>query len=288
MGSVDLETEQLVLEGSGGVRLTASRSGPAGAELVVLLHGGGQTRHAWRGTRKILNERGWQTVAIDLRGHGDSDRAPDGDYQLPAFARDIASALGQLGQPCHLIGASLGGLTALMLAGRPACDRVSSVALVDITIEYKNAGASRIHSFMRAHPDGFASIEDAAEAVRQYNPNRPPSRDLSGLQRNLRRGDDGRWRWHWDWEFVAGFRSFASGDYRPLLVEAGRAVQVPVLLVRGVLSDVVLDTGVARLLEVIPHAQTADVDRAGHMIVGDRNDSFADVIVGFLQGVPRT
>jgi pimeloyl-ACP methyl ester carboxylesterase len=256
--------------------------GDPSAPPVLLLHGGGQTRHAWGGTAAALGARGHAAISIDLRGHGDSGWDPDADYSVDAFARDLGAVARQLRARPVVVGASLGGLAALIAQGEHPEPPAAAIVLVDVAPRLDPDGVSRITAFMRAHPDGFASLEEAADAVAGYVPHRPRPRDLNGLRKNLRLGGDGRYRWHWDPAFVHGDRRPHAAQNPERLEAAARAIHVPVLLVRGRQSDVVREDGARAFLEVVPHARYVDVSGAGHMVAGDRNDPFTEAVVGFL------
>ena len=174
-----------------GLTLALDSAGPADGPRVLLLHGGGQTRFAWGGTQGALARRGYQAAALDLRGHGDSDWAPDGDYSPQTVARDLIPVVRRIGAPAALVGASMGGLAALLLAGEFAPELASSLVLVDVTPRVNPAGARRVLAFMRSRPDGFADLAEAADAVAAYIPHRPRPAEKEGLSRNLRRGADG-------------------------------------------------------------------------------------------------
>lgn len=253
--------------------------------LAVLLHGGGQTRHAWGGTGSALASAGWRALAVDLRGHGESDWAENGHYSVDTMADDIADLIAQHDGPAVLIGASLGGLVSLTLAARQP-DRCRALVLVDVTPRLEPTGAARIVGFMTSRPDGFANLDEAADAVAAYASNRPKPPDTRGLEKNLRLGPDGRWRWHWDPRFLEGVRAAndqsLSVDPTPMLKRA-RAVTAPTLLVRGRLSDVVSEESVAEFREAVPHASVVDVSGAGHMVAGDRNDAFTSAVLDFLE-----
>lgn len=269
-----------VFEGAGGVRLVGDVLGPADGASVLLLHGGGQTRGAWSDTARALAAAGMFVVAIDLRGHGDSGWPDDGDYSVRAFAEDARCVAASLPQKPAIVGASLGGLAALIAEADHRVAR--ALVLVDVAPTIEPEGVARIVSFMQARADGFASVEDAADAVAAYLPNRPRPKDLSGLARNLRLGPDGRWRWHWDPRFLHGPRPPSAAKNAEFLREAARKVRVPTLLVRGRRSDLLSMRGVEEFLELVPHAQFADVADAGHMVVGDRNDRFTETISRFV------
>ena len=275
-----------------GVALAADSYGDAQGPPVLLLHGGGQTRHAWGSTAAALAEAGYHAISLDLRGHGDSDWAPDGRYDPVDFASDLEAVAAQLPSPPALVGASLGGITSLHYAtahggGRGRCE---ALVLVDVTPRLEREGVLRILRFMAAHPDGFAKLEDAADAVAAYLPHRRRPRDLSGLRKNLRRGEDGRWRWHWDPALLETWRperySVVERDeiIGDRMARAAR-LDVPTLLVRGRSSDVVSEETAREFLDVVPHAEYVDLVGASHMVAGDRNDRFQAAVVAFLRRV---
>lgn len=266
-----------------GVRLVADRGGSAEAPAVILLHGGGQTRHSWSRAVDHLLAGGFQVINYDARGHGESDWSPAGAYQLVDRADDLAAVAASLGVPFILVGASLGGATSIV-----AIDRGLSpvgLALVDIVPEPDPRGIDRIISFMRGHSDGFATVDEAIAAVAAYNPRRAIPPDGQGLMKNLREGEDGRLRWHWDPRIIA---EAPSHHHRVVQEAAGSLAalpDIPVLLVRGLSSDVVSDAGVAAFKNLVPHLELLDVAGAGHMVAGDRNDAFNH---GILEFVGRT
>jgi pimeloyl-ACP methyl ester carboxylesterase len=271
-----------------GVEIVADRfaADPSRGD-VLLLHGGGQTRHSWRKAASALSASGWTSTTVDTRGHGDSGWAPDGDYSMDALVDDLASVTATIGGPPVLIGASMGGLTALVAVGEGQIV-ARGLVLVDIAPRVEPAGAARVVAFMRARPDGFASLEEVADAVAAYNPHRARPSSPEGLRRNVRLKDDGRWHWHWDPAFM---RQEDSGSNRLLgegrLAAAARTLSVPTLLVRGMQSDVVSSDGAAELLELVPTARVVDVRGTGHMVAGDDNDVFTREILGFLGDLPR-
>lgn len=278
------------LTGASGLRLVADVGGPEAGPTVVLLHGGGQTRHSWAGTWRVLVEAGWRAWSLDMRGHGDSDWAEDGDYSMDAFAGDVLAVATSLPRPPILVGASLGGLSALVAVADSAVqeETARAVVLVDVAHRMEQDGRERIGIFMTAHLDGFASLEEAADSIAGYNPHRPRPTDLSGLAKNLRLRSDGRWYWHWDPCFVQG--KFGSPDEtRTSVVDPDRlthavdALRIPALLVRGRQSDLLSEEGARDFLERVPHAEYADVAGAGHMVAGDRNEVFNAAILDFLE-----
>jgi pimeloyl-ACP methyl ester carboxylesterase len=277
-----MDATRVVFDGFEGLHLVGEVRGDPDACPVLFLHGGGQTRHAWGTAAATVAAQGWRSVTIDLRGHGDSDWAANGDYSFTAFCADVVAVVDQLGRPPVLVGASLGGMAAMLAEG--TSDRTVScgLVLVDITPKTNDAGIERIKNFMLSGVDGFDTLEDAAEAIAAYTPQRTRKVNPAGLQKVLRRRDD-RWYWHWDPRFIGLDRTEVVPDRLAGLLDVATSnITVPTLLVHGLLSDVVTQEGVDDLLAQIPDATVVAVDGAAHMIAGDRNDAFSDAVIGFL------
>jgi len=246
---------------------------------VLMLHGGGQNRHSWKNTGQVLADTGFHVIALDSRGHGDSDRSPDADYDVDTLTADVMAVLDQIGRPVILIGASMGGLTGILVADQAGPDRVTRLVLVDVVPRFEKNGSARIRDFMFSGLHGFASLEEAADAVAAYLPHRAKPRSPEGLKKNLRLRD-GRWYWHWDPAFMT-----KPGDDPQLRTEkfeqAAADLTIPVLLIRGKLSDVVSPEGVRHFLDTVPNAEFVELSGAGHTAAGDDNDAFSDVVVTF-------
>ncbi len=268
-----------------GIELVADVWGDARDRPIILLHGGGQTRHAWKGTARELASRGWYAVAVDQRGHGDSGWSHDGNYLMEKFVEDLVEITGQMSIPPVIVGASLGGVAAMMAAGEVAFPIFAAVILVDIAPKVEPSGVAEIIGFMGEHiNDGFETPEDAADVIAAYLPHRSRPKNLSGLTKNLRKGVDGRYRWHWDPAFIAGEKcAAASRDKDPGRLErAARKIRIPNLLIRGKLSSLVSQESVDHFLKIVPNAKFVDVSNAGHMVAGDVNDVFTGAVVKFL------
>ncbi|MFI1255568.1 alpha/beta fold hydrolase [Streptomyces netropsis] len=271
--------------GRGGILLTADVWGEASSPPLVLLHGGGQTRHAWDRTGPRLAELGWRAIAPDLRGHGTSEWSADGDYDLDLFAEDVRALVAELGDRPVLIGASLGGLSPLLAAGEAPRAAVRALVLVDVAHRPDPRGAHRIVEFMRRRPDGFAGVGEAAAAVSAHLPHRPRPDDPEGMRKNLRRHGD-RWVWHWDPRMLDSFEGrMDPPGMAERLLDAARHADVPILLVRGGISDIVREDIAEQFCDRVPHARRVDVADAGHMVAGDRNEHFIDAIVPFLDEI---
>ncbi|NNE12092.1 MAG: alpha/beta hydrolase [Ilumatobacter sp.] len=274
-----------ILRGA-GVDLAADIAGREGDPPVLLLHGGGQTRHSWGSAAAALADAGHRAITVDLRGHGHSNWSPDGDYRIERFAADVVALSDGLGRLPALVGASLGGLAALVAVGESERPIATSLVLVDIATRIEAEGRTKIQNFMRAGMRGFDTLDDAADSIAEYIPHRPRPTDLSGLRKNLRQRGDGRWYWHWDprWitneDGVDGQRGLVNAER---LREAARRIEIPTLLVRGRMSDIVSDESVRELRELVPHAEVVDVSGAGHMVAGDKNDAFNSAVLDFVR-----
>lgn len=266
--------------GADGLRLAGDAWGPESGPLVILLHGGGQTRHAWKDVGAHLGKAGYRAVALDARGHGDSDWAPDGRYTQEAMVDDLVNVIRALGNPRPtLVGASMGGGTGLVAVGEDYVD-ATALVIVDIAPRVEPEGAARIRAFMARRPEGFDTLEEVAEAIASYQPQRKRPRNLAGLAKNLRIGPDGRYHWHWDPRFLE--RRIDAARRQRRMEACAANLRLPVLLVRGGMSDVLTEEGVREFLALCPHAEYVNVTSAGHMIAGDRNDAFGQAVRAFL------
>jgi pimeloyl-ACP methyl ester carboxylesterase len=271
------------------LKLAQSSFGDPAAPPIIFAHGGGQTRHAWRGAAKALAFEGYRSIALDLRGHGESDWAADGDYSLEAIARDLIEVgervAGGGGRP-HIVGASLGGLAAIVAAGVLSRNAFASVTLVDIAPNMDAAGVAKVVEFMGAHiEEGFDSLEQAADVIATYLPNRPRPKDMEGLRKNLRQDNDGRWRWHWDPAFITGVMRRSAIARTGDLEQAVRDIRVPLHLIRGRMSELVSEDSVTAFRSLAPQAHFTDVAGARHMVAGDRNDVFTEAVASFLRQI---
>lgn len=269
-------------ETADGLSLAADIAGPPGAPAVILLHGGGQTRHSWAGTMRQLVARGYFVISYDARGHGDSDWSPTADYLLDALAADLAAVRETVAGPVAFVGASMGGMTGFHALGRSGSTIGQVLVMVDIVLRPAPGGVEKIRSFMSANRDGFRDLAEAAAAVTAYNPDRPRPGDPRGLMKNLRMRDDGRLHWHWDPRMLDVDPSIEPPSRLDALIDVSRGVTVPTLVVRGQHSDIVDDEGIAEMRRLVPQSEILEVPGAGHMLAGDRNDIFGAGVIAFL------
>lgn len=259
---------------------------------VMLLHGGGQTRYAWGGAAYKIAEAGHRAYTIDQRGHGDSGWVESRAYAFDDYAHDAVAIAHQIkditGKAPVVVGASLGGICGLAATRMGAPGLFSGLVLVDVTPHMDPDGVARIQGFMaeRMH-EGFATLGEAADAIAAYLPNRKRPTSFDGLAKNLRQGEDGRYRWHWDPAFIDGPRTVNTDveNVQQNLIDSAAALDLPVMLVRGQQSELVTEEAVAKFLALVPTARFVDVSGAGHMVAGDKNDAFNDAVFGFLESL---
>jgi pimeloyl-ACP methyl ester carboxylesterase len=255
---------------------------------VLFLHGGGQTRHSWGDSAKVIAENGYYSIALDARGHGDSSWSESGNYRIEDLGNDLKTVIKQLGKSPALVGASMGGLTSLIAEGESEESISSAIVLVDIAPKAEQKGIERIFAFMSSNKNGFASIDEAANAVAAYLPNRPRPTDHSRLEKNLRLREDGRYYWHWDMKMLELWKSITPDQQiknETRLFQAAKKLKVPTLIVRGGMSDVVSEKVMAEFLDEVPHVRSVNVSDAGHMVAGDSNHAFTNAVLDFLKEV---
>ena len=283
MSTTSSEAQTVEFRGVEDLTLVAdewNRDAPSGRPTVLMLHGGGQNRFSWKNTGQILADAGFHVVALDSRGHGDSDRSTDANYTVDALCADTLAVVEQIGRPVILIGASMGGMTGILAADAAGPDKVTKLVLVDVVPRYEKSGSARIREFMFSHVHGFETLDDAADAVASYLPHRAKPRSPEGLKKNLRRRD-GRWYWHWDPKFLTA-PSDDAFVREEKLERAAIDLTIPILLIRGKLSDVVSPEGVQDFLEKVPGAEFVELSGAGHTAAGDDNDAFSEAVVQFV------
>jgi non-heme chloroperoxidase len=265
-----------------GVVLRGERQGPADAPLVILLHGGGQSRSAWRSAAGALAKAGLRTVSIDLRGHGHSDWSPDGDYAFGRHIADLVAVIEQLGSEAVLIGASLGGHVSLLTAvARP--DLVRGIVLADVTPFVDESIADDLRASLRAGTHGFATLDEAAATLARFG-EQPPRKPSARLREHLRDGPDGRLYWKWDPRIVED-RFVRHGGEGGLFATAAERLSVPTLVLRAEYSKITSPAQLSRFREVSPHIQVREIAGIGHMLTGDSNRAYTPAILEFLRSL---
>lgn len=264
-----------------GVILALEAWGDPGAPTVILLHGGGQSRSAWRGTAKRVAEHGYHCVPLDLRGHGDSDWAPDGDYGFDRHIADMAAVISALGAPATLIGASLGGHVSLLTAAAHP-DLVRAVVLADVTPWLDETVADDLRGAMRAAGTGFADLAEAAASLEHIGgASRPPS---ERLRAHLVTRADGRLYWRWDPRAIED-RFVRHAGPGGLFERAALRSKVPVMVMRAEHSTITTPDQVAHFARVVPWLRAVEIPGIGHMLTGDSNRAYTGPILDFLDDI---
>lgn len=282
-----MTASSIEFSGAEGNRLVGDLRG-ANGQPVIFLHGGGQTRRAWDATAQKVASAGMRAITIDMRGHGESDWVASRNYTFADYGADVSALVKQVGERFHatpsVVGASLGGLSSLIAQTKhgPLLD---TLVLVDITPRMDIEGVNKVLGFMGERMEaGFNTLEDAAEAIARYLPNRKKPTSLEGLRKNLRLCEDGRYRWHWDPAFMTSERgiNYQARETMEGLIASLPNLHLPVLLVRGMQSELVQEEYAKEFVTLAPSASYVDVGGAGHMVAGDKNDVFCSAILDFL------
>ena len=244
--------------------------GNRGADTILFLHGALQQGHSWDFVSLSLCAD-YHVLALDARGHGDTEWALDGDYSLEAHQRDLDGLVDALGLDRFiLVGHSMGGRSAYVFASRHP-DTLKALTVVDTGPEMGRTGESRIRAF-RELPDELDSYEEFADRVQSYT-GRPRDQVTGALKYSIRKRSDGKWTWKYDKVLRApGFRP--GGWDRDRLWECVSQVRCPTLLVRGGDSDFFLPEVMDRMLQLIPGSTGAVVPGAGHLVAGDKPAAF--------------
>lgn len=267
-----------------GILLTLEEKGDPGAAPVIFAHGFGQTRRAWSETASGVAAAGWRSITYDARGHGESEWLATGEYAVDQLIDDLSLLSAQLDTPPVIVGASMGGLVGIAMAGNSLAP-CRALILVDVTPRWESGGVARILDFMRAHPNGFATLEEAADIIARYLPQRAARKSPDRLRPLLTEGVDGRLRWHWDPRLLGPMGEDAA-RHQSDLEAAARKIRVPTLLITGGESDVVSDQTINEFLELVPHASHVKVAKATHMVAGDENSVFTRHVQEFLSALP--
>ncbi|MEJ6011093.1 alpha/beta fold hydrolase [Novosphingobium aquae] len=267
-----------------GLDLVGEAFGDPAAPPVLFFHGGGQSRSAWRGSARIVGDAGFYGVTFDLRGHGESNWAADGDYLLEAYGRDVERLLQHFDRPVTLVGASRGGQASLVGGSRHP-DRVRLVMLADVAPMMRDDGVDGIRAFFAEGEAGFETLDQAADSLARHL-DQPRLGEASRLARSMRR--DAAGRWHWRWDPATGHAEFLHppSEGEAILAAAAR-ITSPVVLVRAELSHLLTNEGVARFRELTPQLQVVMAMGVGHMFTADRNDGFAAELLDWLARTPE-
>lgn len=271
------DKHRLVVRASDGVALIADVRGPQDGVPLVLLHGGGQSRHIWQIAAERFAALGYKSAVTDLRGHGDSDWSQNGNYQAERFVTDLLSLVEKLGSPAVLVGASFGGHISLLTASHSPSS-VRALVLCDVTPWIEGDKTKAIRMKMRGASTGYVTIEDAASHL---GPVVGTDSDLKRIRRRLRVGSDGRFYWRWDPQFFT-CQEEESATLTATLQAAAASLSVPTLLIRASLSEIVTEEQVLRFVQTVPGCTATEISGARHTVRNADNEAYAAIIAAFL------
>jgi len=246
---------------------------------ILFLHGGGLNAHTWDCVAVMLRER-YRCIALDQRGHGDSEWSPVVDYRFAAHVADIEGFIGSMGlERPILVGQSMGGLNSITYATRHS-DQMRGMVIVDVAPEVSSSAAERIRAFTST-PE-LDSPEAFLEAVK-FNPLRDPAVLRRSLYYNLRETPSGKWTFKHDQRRRSddAMRSFTEARVR--LASELSSIRSPTLVVRGALSDVLTDASAEKFARSLPNGRWVRVEKSGHNVQGDNPRALLDAMLAFFR-----
>jgi pimeloyl-ACP methyl ester carboxylesterase len=250
---------------------------------ILFLHGGGQTCRTWDVVCHELSQ-GYRCIALDQRGHGDTEWSYESDYGIEAHAADIAALVDALGlAPVVVVGMSLGGLNGLHFALDRAAE-VAGLVCVDVGPWVNVEAAVPIRQFMR-EVTGLDQFEQFVAAALRFNPRRDERLLRYSLWHNLRRRPDGRLMWKTDLRHREDRMSIMATALG-LLQRRIAALRTPTLIVRGAESRVLDEEHMRRFAEAIPHARRVIIEGAGHNVQSDQPKALVEALRSFLNELP--
>jgi pimeloyl-ACP methyl ester carboxylesterase len=249
---------------------------------ILFLHGGGLNAHTWDVVALMLHER-YRCIALDQRGHGDSEWSPTVDYGVESQSGDVAGLIDALGlvNPV-IVGQSMGGLNALAYATRHHA-RMKGLVVVDVGPEVNAAGVQRIRDF--ASTPELASLDAFLELAVKFNPLRDPAVLRRSLFYNLRETPAGKWSLKHDQRRSSAEAAEIAAQQRTRLAAAIPGIGCPVLIVRGSVSDVLTDEAAERFARSLPKARWVRVAKAGHNVQGDNPAGLLDAMRPFFKEI---
>lgn len=252
--------------------------GNSSAPPLLALHGGAQTAHSWDFFCLSLRDL-YHPIALDQRGHGDSDWSEEGDYTVDSFVSDADAFTDALHLPPFvLVGLSLGGRNAFTFAAQHP-KKVKALIIADVGPDIQEEGRKRISEFLQ-DTETFESFDWLVARVKRYNPHREEEQIRGSLVNNLKQLPDGRWTWKHDRR--RGLRREAGGEMTASGWECIASIRVPTLIVRGANSDIFAPATAQRMHAAIPDSRLVEVPKAGHLVQGDNPVGFEHVVRDFL------
>jgi esterase len=269
-----------------GLKLHYQEWGHLAAPPMLLLHGFGVSGHMFDEFAERMQDR-YRLIALDQRGHGDSDWAPEGDYSRDAFIRDIEGFREALGlDDFILVAHSMGGLNAVGYTVAHQV-RVRSLVLIDVGPEAAKEGVDNIVRFTRG-PDEL-DFEEFVEMAHRFNQRRTMENIRERMRHRLKQMPNGKWTWKFDSKFRTQDSTLRVGSDQTndQTWAQFRDIRCPVLLVRGAESDVLTQEVADRCIREMQRARLVVVPGAGHSVPGDNPDAFTEVVTEFLGDVDR-
>lgn len=282
IGTIGRAAMRVSFVGADRNTLVGDICGAIDGPTAIFLHGGGQSRSSWRFATQRFGDDRFKACAFDLRGHGDSDWSPNSDYRIEPFVADLVAVIEALGAPAILIGASFGGHVSLVTAARHP-SLVRALVLCDVTPWIEGEATKAMRAVMCTAAAGFASVQDAAkhiDAMRGF----PSKLDANRLRKHMREDADGRLYWRWDPQFFLS-QDTQDENLTEILTAATADLKPPTLLIRAGQSEIVTPQQISKFVQMVPHASTAEIAGARHMVSADDNDGYASLILGFLDGL---
>jgi pimeloyl-ACP methyl ester carboxylesterase len=255
--------------------------GPPTAPPVVLLHGITGHARVWDHLAERLVP-GRRVLALDQRGHGDSDPAPDDDYRVATMADDLAAFVSGLGlDRFALLGHSMGGRIAIQYAAAHAA-RLERLIVVDIGPDIELAGLQRVRDMMAQSPERIESEDWAVEYIRRANPRQDPHLLRERVRHGLKRLPDGGLTW----KYAKGLRDMMRAGRRDAvdLWEPLPRIPCPTLIVRGADSDILSPEVAKKMTGRLAEGRLVEIAGAGHTVPADRPEDFVRQVRAFLEG----
>jgi esterase len=248
---------------------------------IVLLHGGALNAHTWDLCCLALRDD-FHCLALDQRGHGDTDWSPEADYSIAAQRGDTLGFVDALGLGKFvLVGMSLGAINSLAFAIEH-CERLDALVLIDAGPHMRRPGSRRIRDFVNDTAD-MSSLDAIIGRALKFNPRRDPVILRRSLMHNLRQQPDGSWAFKYDRRRFQAMDQETHREARSRLADHLDRVTCPTLVVRGGESDVFHEEDAARLAASLPDGRHVTVPHAGHTVQGDNPKDLVKELRRFLK-----
>lgn len=257
--------------------------GKAHLPPIVLLHGVRLQAHTWDMSALLLRDH-YHLIAVDQRGHGDSEWTSDADFVQDTFqlmVEDARQLIDHLStkhgwKKFILVGMSMGGIVAMQYAAQFA-NRLQALCIVDIAPTTMNSGVLSMEGF-KLETETLSRFEDFLERAHKFMPHRPIAQLRYSLLHSLKQQPDGRWTWKQDHRPGAVKRLTPLSDLWNDLPK----IDVPTLLMRGAQSNVLAEDTALRAVQTFPNAKLVTIDPATHNVHSDNPSAFARELHSFL------